>query len=160
MAKVFVGIGSNINKEYNFRSCHNTLQQIFRDVRRSSVYQSAAIGFKGDDFYNMVVSLETTLTPRYVGEVFSEIEKKHGRKRGKNQFVSRELDLDLLLYDNLIIEEDGMCLPHKDLVRYAFVLKPMQELAGDLRHPRIGKTFTELWHGFDHQSPVERVSSV
>lgn len=108
----------------------------------------------------MVVSLETTLTPRYVGEVFSEIEKKHGRKRGKNQFVSRELDLDLLLYDNLIIEEDGMCLPHKDLVRYAFVLKPMQELAGDLRHPRIGKTFTELWHGFDHQSPVERVSSV
>ena len=158
MANVFVSVGSNINKTYNLRSCLNTLQQIFRNIQKSSVYQSAAMGFNGDDFYNMVVSLETTLTPEYVNWVFFEIEKKHGRKRGKDQFVSRELDLDLLLYDDLIIDDINVRLPHKDLTQYAFVLKPMQEIAGDLIHPKIGTSFAELWQHFESQTLVKRIS--
>lgn len=160
MSRVFVGIGSNIDKTYNLRSCIGTLQQIFRDIRMSSVYQSIAVGFDGDDFYNMVVSLETTLTPRCVNSVFAEIEKRHGRKRGKNQFVARELDLDQLLYDDLILDKDGVHLPHKDLTQYAFVLKPMAEIAGDLIHPKIGKRFSELWQQFEQQTPIKRIPFV
>ena len=157
MSQVFVGIGSNINKAHNLRSCLSTLQQIFRNIRKSSVYQSAAIGFEGDDFYNMVVSLETTLTPETVNDLFFEIEKRHGRKRGKNQFVSRELDLDLLLYDDLIVNKGRIHLPHKDLSKYAFVLKPMAEIAGDLVHPEIGRRFSELWQHFEEQTSIKRV---
>ena len=158
MSRVFVGIGSNINKEDNLRSCLNTLSGLFRNIRKSSVYQSAAVGFEGDDFYNMVVSLETTLTPEYVNKVFFEIEKRHGRKRSKNQFVARELDLDQLLYDDLIINKNGLCLPHKDLARHAFALKPMQEIAGDLIHPKIGIRFSELWQHFEQKTPIRRIS--
>ena len=158
MSRVFVGIGSNINKEDNLRSCLNTLSGIFRNIRKSSVYQSAAVGFEGDDFYNMVVALETSLRPEYVSKLFFEIEKRHGRKRGKNQFVARELDLDQLLYDDLIVDKDGLRLPHKDLTRYAFVLKPMQEIAGDLIHPQIGMCFSELWKNFEQRASVECVS--
>ena len=157
MSRVFVGIGSNIDKVNNLCSCLSTLQQIFRNIRKSSVYQSAAVGFKGDDFYNMVVSLETTLTPETVNGVFFEIEKRHGRKRSKNQFVSRELDLDQLLYDDLILDKDGMHLPHIDLIRYAFVLKPMAEIAGNLVHPKMGKHFEELWQHFEQPMPIKQV---
>ena len=157
MSRVFVSIGSNINKVHNLRSCLNTLQQTFRNIRKSSVYQSAAVGFKGDDFYNLVVSLETTLTPETVNAVFFEIEKKHGRKRGKNQFVARELDLDQLLYDDLILDKDGIRLPHIDLDRYAFVLKPMAEIAADLVHPKIGKHFGELWQHFEQPTPIKQI---
>ena len=157
MSKVFVSIGTNINKEYNLRSCLNVLQQIFRNVIKSSVYQSATVGFEGEDFYNMVVSFETTLTPSNINQVFFEVEKKHGRKRGENQFVSRELDLDHLLYDDLIIDEDGVYLPHRDLSKHSYILKPIVEIASDLVHPKIGKNVSELLQNLDHPAPVTRV---
>ena len=160
MSRVYVGIGTNVDKERNIRSCFSTLQQIFRNVVKSSVYQSAAVGFEGEDFYNMVVSLDTTLTPSNINHVFFEVEKKHGRKRGKNQFVSRELDLDQLLYDDLIIDEDGLCLPHKDLSKYSHTLQPMAEIAGDLVHPVVGKCFSELWRQLPHPAPIIRVPFV
>ena len=157
MSRVFVSIGSNINKEHNLCSCLNALQQIFRNIIKSSVYQSAAIGFEGADFYNMVVSLETTLTPSSVNRVFFEIEKKHGRKRSENQFVSRELDLDQLLYDDLIVDKNGVHLPHKDLDKHAYILEPMAEIAGDLVHPKTGQCFSELLQNLDHPEPITRV---
>ena len=157
MSRVFVSIGSNINKEHNLRSCLNALQQIFRNIIKSWVYQSAAIGFEGADFYNMVVSLETTLTPSSVNRVFFEIEKKHGRKRSENQFVSRELDLDQLLYDDLIVDKNGVHLPHKDLDKHAYILKPMAEIAGDLVHPKVGQCFLELLQNLDRPEPITRV---
>ena len=157
MAQVFVSVGSNINKEHNLHSCLNILCQIFRNIRKSSVYQSTAVGFDGEDFYNIVVRLETTLTPKCVNKLFTEIERQHGRQRGKNQFVSRQLDLDLLLYDDLIVDKDGVSLPHKDLTQYAFVLKPMQEIAGDLKHPKTGVCFSELWQRFEQRTVIKRI---
>ncbi len=160
MSRVFVGVGTNINKAHNLRSCFSTLQQIFRKVVKSSVYQSAAVGFEGEDFYNMVVSFETTLTPSNINRIFFEIEKKHGRRRGKNQYASRELDLDQLLYDDLIVDTDEVYLPHKDLSKYSYTLKPMAEIAGDLVHPLIGKCFSELWHNLDRPAPITHVPFV
>ena len=157
MSRVFVSVGTNINKEHNLRSCLSALQQIFRNVIKSSVYQSAAVGFEGADFYNMVVSLETTLTPSNTNQVFFEIEKKHGRKRSENQFVSRELDLDQLLYDDLIVDKNGVHLPHKDLDKHAYILKPMAEIAGDLVHPKVGQCFSELLQNLDRPEPITRV---
>ncbi len=160
MPRVFAGIGTNIDKEHNLRSCFSTLQQIFRNVVKSSVYQSAAVGFEGEDFYNIVVCLETTLTPSSINRVFFEIEKKHGRKRGNNQFVSRELDLDQLLYGDLIVDTDAVYLPHNDLSKYSHTLKPMAEIAGDLVHPVIGKCFSELWKHLDSPQPITRIPFV
>ena len=160
MSRVFVSVGTNINKEHNLRSCLSALQQIFRNVIKSSVYQSAAVGFEGADFYNMVVSLETTLTPSNTNQVFFEIERKHGRKRGKNQFVSRELDLDHLLYDDLIVDDGEVYLPHKDLSEHSYILKPMAEIAGDLVHPKTGQCFSELLQNLDRPEPITRVPFV
>lgn len=108
----------------------------------------------------MVVSLETTLTPEALADLFFEIEARHGRKRGKDQFVARELDLDQLLYDNMVLDNGRIHLPHKDLSKYAFVLKPMAEIAGNLLHPTIGKSFSELWQHFEQQTPIKRVRFV
>ena len=149
MSQVFVSIGSNIDKEKNLRSCVKALQQTFRQCQLSSVYQSGAIGFEGDDFYNMVVSFETTLSPKIVNDVLLAIETQHGRVRGKNRFVSRELDLDQLLYDDLVLNENGVCLPRAEITQHAFILKPTAELAAHKVHPSIGKSFAELWNGFD-----------
>jgi len=159
MPRVFASIGSNINKAQNLRSCFHTLQQLFRDVQKSSVYQSAAIGFDGADFYNMVVSLETTLTPEHIAKLFSEIEDQHGRERRENPFVSRTLDLDQLLYGDVIVNENGIRLPHRDLTRYAFIVKAMAEIAGDVKHPQLGKTFAELWRNFEpSQTQIKRIA--
>lgn len=149
MSQVFVSIGSNINQAQNLRSCVGVLQQTFRQCQLSSVYQSGAVGFEGDDFYNMVVGFETTLSPKIINDVLSTIEIQHGRVRGKNRFVSRELDLDQLLYDNLIYRENGICLPREEITEHAFILKPVAELAGSATHPILGKSFAKLWNDFD-----------
>ena len=78
-------------------------------------------------------------------QVLKKIESYHGRTRGKEKFESRTLDLDQLLYGDLVMQMDGVNLPHTDILRYNFVLKPLTELAGDVEHPEEEKTINELW---------------
>ncbi len=149
MAQVYVSAGSNIDREYNIRSGIRALRDRFGELLLSSVHDCPAIGFEGDDFYNLVVGFETDETVEQVSEILNDIERDHRRSRSRKRFVSRTLDLDLLLYDNLILNDDKISLPRNDITRYAFVLGPLTEIAGERRHPFNGKRFSVLWDGFD-----------
>jgi len=104
MNRVFLSIGSNIDKEKNIASCVTALRRVFSPLTLSSVYQSAAVGFNGGDFYNLAASFETAMPPLAIEKILRRIEKEHGRVRGASRFVSRQLDLDQILHGDLVIE--------------------------------------------------------
>jgi 2-amino-4-hydroxy-6-hydroxymethyldihydropteridine diphosphokinase len=145
MVRVYVSIGSNINKEKNIPSSVNALHEHFGELDISNIYESQAVGFEGDDFHNLVVGFDTDASPLEISQVFKQIEGDHGRTRGKENFESRTLDLDQLLYGDLVMQMEGVNVPHPDILRYNFVLKPLTELAGDVEHPEEEKTISELW---------------
>ncbi len=153
MARVYVSIGSNIERERNIAAALRRLEAAFGPLEQSSVYESDAVGFDSDPFYNLVVGFETGETPRAIQEVLHRIEADSGRIRTAS-LSARTLDLDLLLYDDLVSDADGVVLPRGDITQYAFVLAPLAEIAGSRRHPVSGVRFAELWSGFDDANQV------
>ncbi|MEW5757622.1 MAG: 2-amino-4-hydroxy-6-hydroxymethyldihydropteridine diphosphokinase [Pseudomonadota bacterium] len=149
MARVYVSVGSNIDKESNIRGGVRALRQRYGALILSSVYQSRAVGFAGDDFYNMVLGFDTQETIAQVAGCLRETEERYGRVRGGARFSSRTLDLDLLLYDDVVQEGDDIELPRDEITKHAHVLLPLAEIAPQRTHPRLGKTFSELWQAFD-----------
>jgi 2-amino-4-hydroxy-6-hydroxymethyldihydropteridine diphosphokinase len=149
VARVYVSIGSNIDRQRNIQGAIAALEQAFGALQQSRTYESRAVGFDGDPFYNLVVGFDTEQTPQQVAEVLNGIEDAHGRDRSGGKFSSRTLDLDLLLYDALILDEPGLRLPRREILEYAFVLKPLAEIAGEMRHPVTGFSFAALWDQFD-----------
>jgi len=151
MACAFVSIGSNIDRANNIASALDRLRDHYGVLRVSSIYESRAVGFAGDNFYNLVVSFNTDETPRDVHNHLRTIEDEQGRVRGSDAFAARTLDLDLLLYDDLIVSADGLSLPREDIAHYAFVLEPLAEIAGNLRHPVTGMRLKDMWRQLDRK---------
>ncbi len=145
MAHVYVSLGSNIRPAEHMRKGVAALRMCFGAVALSSVYDSAAVGFRGDNFYNMVVGFETDAAVRTVLQTLHRIEERHGRTRGGSHFCSRTLDIDLLLYAGLIVHDHGLDVPRAEITRHAFVLQPLAEIAPELVHPERGRTLTALW---------------
>ncbi len=159
MARVYVSIGSNIEREQNIRAGLVELERRFGPLTLSTVYESEAVGFSGDNFYNLVAAFDTALTPQQVAAELRAIEENHGRVRNGPRFSSRTLDIDLLLYDALILQEGKLELPRDEITKNAFVLLPLAELAPDLEHPVLHQRYADLWARFDQASqplwPVE-----
>lgn len=149
MAEIFISVGSNINPETNVRAAIVALRAAFSNVRISPVYRSQAVGFDGDDFLNLVVAATTDLTPSAVASLLQDIENRHGRDRRQPKFSSRTLDLDLLLYDDLVLTGGGLQLPRGEIEKYAFVLAPLAAIAADRRHPVTGQTIDVMWRCLD-----------
>ncbi len=149
MPQVWLSIGSNIDRERNIRGAVKSLQDAFGKLVLSSVYESKAIGFDGDPFYNLVAGLGTALSASSLNNCFREIEERHGRIRGGEKFASRTLDIDLLLYGDATINEGEIEIPRDEIMQYAFVLLPLAEVAGQMRHPVSGCTYQKLWDAFD-----------
>lgn len=149
MARIYIGIGTNINREENLHSGIRRLREEFGDIDLSTVYETEAVGFEGDNFYNMVAGADTDLSPDEVYDLLHRIEHEYGRERTQPRYSSRKLDLDLLLYDDRVMKTDRFELPRYDVEEYPFVLAPLAELDGERRHPVTGKTFAELWQAFD-----------
>ena len=159
MAWVYISLGSNIDREELTRAGVDALQKRYGELVLSSVYESEAVGFEGDSFYNMVIGLQTDDDVFKVFQVLRLIEDENGRDRSGPRFSSRTLDLDLLLYDDLIINQDKLQIPRDEILVRAFVLWPMAEVAPDLLHPEVNKTYAELWAEFDKKKeklePIE-----
>ncbi|MEX2525232.1 MAG: 2-amino-4-hydroxy-6-hydroxymethyldihydropteridine diphosphokinase [Gammaproteobacteria bacterium] len=149
MPRVFVGIGSNIDREASIRIGVGVLRDLFGELLVSGVYESPAYGFDGDNFYNLVVAFETDLSPEALTRELHRIEDHLGRDRKTPRFSSRILDLDLLLYGDMIRHEEGLDIPREDILKYAFVLRPLAEIAGGMKHPESGETFESLWQAFE-----------
>ncbi|MHB8257785.1 MAG: 2-amino-4-hydroxy-6-hydroxymethyldihydropteridine diphosphokinase [Acidiferrobacterales bacterium] len=147
MPQVFVSIGSNIDREHHIRTAVAELRERGR-LTLSGVYESAPIGFCGNNFYNLVVGFETDTPVLALCNRLAETEQRHGRVRGTNRFASRTLDLDLLLYGDLVRQDHLVQIPRPEIMQYAFVLKPLSELAPELRHPVTGISFGEMWSHF------------
>lgn len=158
MPEVFVGIGSNVNPERYIRDGINLLRERFGWLRVSPVYQNAAVGFDGDDFFNLAAAFNSDMGFDQIHTVLEQIEFACGRLRGGPRYAPRTLDIDLLIYGD-VVHETAPVLPRRDVLRYAFVLKPLTDIAPDYRHPVTGKTFAQHWAEFDTASqPLVRVT--
>jgi 2-amino-4-hydroxy-6-hydroxymethyldihydropteridine diphosphokinase len=142
-------LGSNIEPQRRIAAALEALAGRFGELVVSPVYESVAVGFSGDNFHNLVVGIETGLSPRALVETLCRIEAQQGRTRDGGKFSPRTLDIDLLTYGDRVIDEAGLRLPRKEILRYAFVLLPLSEVAPKERHPLVGRTYGELWAEFD-----------
>lgn len=145
MARVFVGLGSNIEPARHILQAVRLLGGVARLVAISTIYQTPARGQPGQPaFCNGVVELRADLPPRALKRELARIEAALGRRRTADRYAPRTIDLDLLLYDDLAGDEPGLHLPHPDIERRAFVAEPLRALAPGLRLPGSGKPITDV----------------
>lgn len=155
---VFVSIGSNIEPVRNVQFAVRRLRERFGPLRMSSVYRSAAAGFDGEDFLNLVVGFRSRESPAVILGELEAMQVEAGRVRGPCRFAPRTLDLDLLLYGDRVIDEGSLQVPRADVTRDSFVLGPLAEIAPGLRHPVTKERMQELWRRFDRgRHPIHRV---
>lgn len=152
MARIYISIGSNIDAENNIRTTVNALKEHYGKLILSPVYESEAVGFEGDNFLNLVAGVNTDEDVHTVAATLRKIEDENGRDRSGPRFSPRTVDLDLLLYDDLILKEEGLELPRDEITKNAFVLLPLEEIAPQLIHPISGNTMCDHWMSFDQDS--------
>jgi 2-amino-4-hydroxy-6-hydroxymethyldihydropteridine diphosphokinase len=157
MPGVYLSVGSNIDRENNISSAVKELEELFGKLEISSVYETAAVGFEGPPFYNLATLFYTEKPVREIAQVLREIEIRHGRTQKCAKFSGRTLDLDILLYGDLILQDDKLQIPRDDIIRYGFVLEPLAEIAPDRRHPVTQERFADLWEKFDKKGLVQKI---
>jgi len=144
-AAVYIGLGSNVDREKNIVIAIRELRLIFGDIELSSIYESAAVGFDGDDFLNMVAGFHTTRPVRDVVFELRAIEDRQGRDRTLSRFSHRSIDIDILTYDSLEIDEPGLHIPRQEILENSFVLRPLQDIAAEVLHPVLKQSYRQLW---------------
>jgi len=147
---ILISIGSNIERERYTRQSVVALKQHFSNVTVSSVYESEAVGFNGNPFYNLVARAETDMSVDDVCNILKTIEKDNGRVHSAKKFCARTLDLDLLTFDDLVINEP-VVLPRDEITFNAFVLWPLAELVPNDLHPVTKQSYAYMWQEFDKQ---------
>ncbi len=158
MPEVYVAAGSNVEPERNPARALDELTREFPGARFSPWYRNRAVGFAGDDFINLAAGFDTTLPVHAVRARLQAIERRCGRERGARRWAPRPLDLDVLLYGDLVCDEAGLKLPRPDLLRYAYMLGPLAALEPGGVHSTAGQSIGELWRRFDRAShPLEPV---
>ncbi len=145
MGKAYLSLGSNQQPEANLRSAFAALCARFGEVIASVVYRFPAVGFDGPDFLNAAAIIETDLDPFALNDWLHALEDAHGRDRSGPRFGDRPLDIDIVFYDDLVLEGAGHLQLPRDELKHAFVLKPLAEIAPEFVDPRSGRTLTALW---------------
>ena len=152
MATIYLGLGTNLgDKEANLRTAIYKLQErIGKQVSLSSFYETAPWGFESDhSFLNAAIGLETSLSPIEILHITQEIEKELGRtkKSVNGSYSDRLIDIDILLYDTLVLQTPELTIPHPLMAERDFVMNPLIEIAGNVIHPTRQKTLSELYQG-------------
>ncbi len=157
MTTVYIGVGSNIERERNIVAGLDRLALLDPQLRLSPVYESAAIGFRGEPFLNLVAAIDTELSVGELLRTLHAIELANGHPGNLPKFSDRSLDLDILLYGELCGEIDGVRLPRGDILKCAYVLWPLADLVPDLLHPIKKQRCAELRAAFPHHQQLMRV---
>ncbi len=144
MNTVYIGVGSNIDREKHAQAAWQELQRLGSDVLSSPIYECQAIGFSSHPFYNFVVRLNTELSLTEFARKLREIEFKWGRSVAAAKYQDRTLDLDIVLFGDLISQKDPQ-LPRSDIFKYPFVTQPLYDLQPDLIIPGDGRTVADIW---------------
>jgi len=145
MVEVYLGLGSNIDAERSLEFALTALEASFGAVHSSRVYPNPAVGVAGDDFLNLVARVATRWPPARIQHTLRDIERAAGRSRREPKWGPRVLDIDLLLYGTCV--DPLLHVPRGDILRYAFALGPLAELAPGLVHPVSGITLADAWRG-------------
>jgi len=148
MARVYLSLGSNLEPQRYLRAALDELRARFGAIEVSPAYRSRSVGFDGPDFVNLAVGLDTELAPEALNDWLHALEDRHGRRRDVPRYSDRTLDVDIVLYGDLVRQGDGhLDIPRKEL-KHAFVLRPIADIAPGLRHPVDGRSMAELWAAF------------
>lgn len=158
----YLCLGSNINPEDNIRFAVRRLQKDFGEINTSNLYLSEAIGFKGDDFLNLAIAINTELSLGQLLDYTDELEKQAGRVRVyRGRYDSRTLDIDVVMFGDLQGNHQGREWPSEDINENAHVLLPMSEIAGEKLHPALGIRFNQLWRESKlRHEPIKRIEQI
>ncbi len=144
---LYLLLGGNLgNKQAIFNKATQRLVEELGDLQNaSSIFETEPWGFEADDlFWNQVLVIRTNKTPQEVLLSTKAIEIELGRLRGDERYSSRTIDIDLLFYDDVVLEEESLQLPHPRMINRKFVLEPLHEIAAHVIHPVFGKTVNQL----------------
>ena len=145
MSTAWLGLGSNIDADANIRASIGELVEKFDQVSLSPVYTSTSVGFSGNNFINLVARIETDLHPLELREYLRDLEDRYGRKRDVPKFSDRLLDIDILIYDDLVLRSPVLEIPRAEILKFSHVLKPLADLDPDLLHPTVQRPMAEIW---------------
>ena len=148
MARVYLSLGSNLEPQRHLIAALAELRARFGPLTVSPAYRTRAVGFDGADFVNLAVGLDSDLAPQALNDWLHALEDRHGRCRDVPRYSDRTLDVDIVFYDDLVTEGPGHLQIPREELKHAFVLRPMADIAPQLRHPMSGQSMAELWAGF------------
>jgi 2-amino-4-hydroxy-6-hydroxymethyldihydropteridine diphosphokinase len=157
MSLAYLSLGSNVDAITHLGAALAELRERFGEVVMSAVYRTRAVGFDGPDFHNAAAIIATDLEPQALNTWLHELEDRHGRDRSGPRYGDRTLDIDIVLFEDRVLEGAGnLRIPRPEL-KHAFVLRPLAEIAPDVVVPGSGQTLAQLWavhpeHGADWES--------
>lgn len=158
---VFIALGSNKGNKLAFlqAAVDSVFERVGAVKKISKVYETPALGFEGDTFYNACIKVETDLKPKKLLKELKQIEKDLGRKTKKSdKYESREIDLDILFYDDVVIEDKSLVIPHPELHKRKFVLEPLHDIAKDYEHYQLHKSIANLLEICEDSSVIKPIN--
>jgi 2-amino-4-hydroxy-6-hydroxymethyldihydropteridine diphosphokinase len=144
MAKVYLSLGSNIERYKNISAALNALAEQFGELTISPVYESVSVGFEGDNFLNLIVAMDTDMPVGILSNALREIENDNGRVRAASKFSARTLDIDILTYGTEVGVIDGIELPRDEITKYGFVITPLVDIAANGVLPGSDKSYQTI----------------
>ena len=157
--RAYLSLGSNVEPERHLRAAIDALRTRFGDVVVSPVYRTPAVGFDGPAFLNAAAIVDSDLEPQPLNDWLHALEDAHGRDRSGPRYADRTLDIDIVLFDDRVLDGTGnLRIPRPEL-KHAFVLRPLADIAPGIEVPRTGRTLAQLWraHG-EHGTPGDVVA--
>jgi 2-amino-4-hydroxy-6-hydroxymethyldihydropteridine diphosphokinase len=148
VARVYLSLGSNLEPHRHLRAALAELRERFGELVVSPAYRSASVGFDGAAFVNLAVGLDTELEPEALNDWLHALEDRHGRRRDVPRYSDRTLDVDIVFYDDLVLDGPGHLQIPRNELQHAFVLRPIADIAPGFRHPLSGRSMAELWAAF------------
>ncbi|MEO8986759.1 MAG: 2-amino-4-hydroxy-6-hydroxymethyldihydropteridine diphosphokinase [Rhodanobacter sp.] len=160
MARVYLSLGSNLESRRHLPAAIREMRERFGELIVSPAYRSTAVGFDGAEFVNLAVGLDTELSPEALNDWLHALEDRHGRRRDVPRYSDRTLDVDIVFYDDQVLDGPGHLQIPRNELQYAFVLRPISDIAPDFRHPVSGVSMAELWAAFPASAEPLRVESL